>query len=283
MIKKIILSIVATFITLTLFSTFYIQYIDQQSVILRLSTINRTETVAGIHFKIPIIESRFIFTKRVIPYDAPPFSVITKDKKTILFDTVAFYIITDPSKFYIKFKTEEGAQQWLDDVAYSAVRNQAGKFAFDELLAKQRDTILLNAANYINKYTDTYGVKIIDIQLKRVSLPKTNEEAVYRSMIADRNQNAAQINAEGEAKYKEVTSNTDMIYVTKISEAQKEAAEIKGKADKRAQDLINMSMREAPDLYVFIKKLEFYKKVIPNTPIIIKPTGVLSDIRGPIK
>lgn len=33
----------------------------------------------------------------------------------------------------------------------------------------------------------------------------------------------------------------------------------------------------APDLYRFMKTMDFYKKVIPGTPIILKPSGGILD------
>lgn len=274
--KKIIILLTVLFLTILLFPLF-IQRADDQSIIVRMGKFNRTITEAGIGWKIPIIESRLVFTKRLIEYDSPPVSVVTKDKKTLIFDTVAYVVITDPYKFYIKFKTIDGVQQWLDDIVYAAVRTQAGKFMFDDLIYADRQTIINESVKYTNDQANDYGVNVKTIQFKRTMLPKDNEAAVYSSMIADRNQVAAQLRAEGEAKYVEIMSKADMEYTTKVSTARKQAEEIKGAADKKAQYLIAQTTGVAPDLYRFMKTMDFYKKVIPGTPIILKPNGGILD------
>lgn len=280
MIKRCIILIVLFVACITLFSSMYIQEMDEQSIIIRLGRITNVVTTAGVKWKAPFIDSRYVFTKRIVPYDTPPVSVITRDKKTIVFDTVAFYNIIEGDKFFIKFKTVDAAQRWLDDVIYSAVRNQAGQFTFDELIYEKRNTAMEKAIESVNKSGEKIGLYVKDIQLKRTSLPENNEEAVYRSMSAERNQHAAQIEAEGEAKYREITSEADREYTEKVSDANRQAEEIKGQADKKSQALIADTMTEAPGLYMHLKQLDFYKKVIPDTPIIVKADGVLAGLKG---
>ncbi|OQA48720.1 MAG: Modulator of FtsH protease HflC [Bacteroidetes bacterium ADurb.Bin302] len=274
--KKYIIGIVVLF-SILIFWPLFIQRADEQSIIVRMGKYNRTVSEPGISWKFPVIETRIEFTKRLVEYDSPPVSVVTKDKKTLIFDTVAYITITDPYKFYIKFKSISGVQQWLDDIVYAAVRTQAGKFLFDDLIYADRQTIINESVKYTNKQANEYGIDVKTIQFKRTMLPKDNESAVYSSMIADRNQVAAQLRAEGEAKYVEIMSKADMEYTAKTSTARKKAEEIKGEADKRAQYLISQTTSVAPDLYRFMKTMDFYKKVIPGTPIILKPSGGILD------
>jgi membrane protease subunit HflC len=280
MVKKIISVFVLFIAIIVLLGSMYIQKMDEQSIIIRLGKINDVVTTAGIKFKAPFIDSRYVFTKRIVPYDTPPVSVITRDKKTIVFDTVAFYNITEGDKFFVKFKTVDAAQRWLDDIIYSAVRNQAGQFTFDELIYEKRSAAMDKTIVSVNDAGSKFGLFVKDIQLKRTSLPENNEDAVYRSMAADRNQHAAQIEAEGEAKYREITSEADRDYTEKVSDANRQSEEIKGQADKKSQALIADTMNEAPGLYMHLKQLDFYKKVIPGTPIIVKADGVLAGLKG---
>jgi membrane protease subunit HflC len=274
--KKYIIGIVVLF-SILIFWPLFIQRADEQSIIVRMGKYNRTVSEPGISWKLPVIETRIEFTKRLVEYDSPPVSVVTKDKKTLIFDTVAYVTIVDPYKFYIKFKSISGVQQWLDDIVYAAVRTQAGKFLFDDLIYADRQTIINESVKYTNRQANEYGIDVKTIQFKRTMLPKDNESAVYSSMIADRNQVAAQLRAEGEAKYVEIMSKADMEYTAKTSTARKKAEEIKGEADKRAQYLISQTTSVAPDLYRFMKTMDFYKKVIPGTPIILKPSGGILD------
>lgn len=279
MFKKTIVGVVVVIVLLLGFSSFYIQNADEQTAIIRMSQLNRIVLEPGIHFKAPIIESRIIYTKRTIEYDAPPLAVTTKDKKTIVFDIVSFSRITDPAKFYVKFKTIDLAQQYFDDVVYASVRNEVGSNTFDGILFEDKQGILNRAVKYTNDKISQYGAVVDSILFKRVTLPKDNEESIYRSMIAERQQISAQIKAEGDAKSVEIQSRADKDYIQTISEAKRKAAEIKGTADAKAQAMIEQVNRQAPGLYLFIKNLEFYKNNMEGTVIITKPgEGILKDL-----
>src|SRR5512143_1978046 len=54
---------------------------------------------AGLHFKIPFIETATFFEKRVIKWYGRPNPIPTKDKKFIYIDTMARWRIKDPLLF----------------------------------------------------------------------------------------------------------------------------------------------------------------------------------------
>lgn len=279
--KTLIAAIAVLFIVFVIPSCVWQQNMDEQCVILKFGRMSRTITEPGIHCKLPYpLEERVTYTKRLIMYDTPEETVITLDKKSIMFDTIAFFTITDPAKFYVKFKSQQNAQNWIDDSIYSGIRNEVGKITFDDVIYEKRDNAIDFALKQVNNNSDGLGIHVNSIYLKRTSIPRTNEQAVFQSMIAERRQQAAQIRAEGDAMSKKIKSDADRIYVTKISAAQEKAEDIKGQADKKAQAMIDETMKAAPDLYMYMKKLSFYKDVIPGTPIILKSEGALSDIKG---
>ncbi len=254
---------------------------DQQGVVLRLGKVVRSVREAGLYFKIPFMDSLVRYPKRLLEYDAAPVAVVTADKKNLVFDSIAVFTIHDPDLFYRTIRTVEAAQQRLDDSVYAAVRIVAGKATFDDLIFNTRDQSLAEATAVTNSQTKGYGVEVLRVAFKRVSLPEENEDAVYRSMVAERSRIAAQLRAEGKSEAARLRSAAQRKHTEILASAQRQAEEIKGQGDAQAQQLIADVAVEAPDLYLFLKTLDFYKNNLPGTPILLTPdAGVLRFLKG---
>ncbi len=235
----------------------------------------------GLYLKMPFVDVVERFTKRLLEYDADPVAVVTSDKKNLVFDSVAVFRIADPDAFYRRIRTVEGAQQRLDDSVYAAVRIVAGKATFDELVFSMRGDSLVEATRITNDQTSAYGVDVLKVAFKRVFLPQENEEAVYRSMVAERSRIAAQLRAEGRSIAARLRSKAQRDYTEILAAAQKQAEETRGQGDAEAQRIIADAAGQNPDLYLFLRTLEFYKENLPETPVFLKPgEGILRYLKG---
>lgn len=261
--------------------SFYVIRADQQAVVLRFGKVVRSVLDPGFYVKMPFVDVVERFTKRLIEYDADPVAVVTSDKKNIVFDSVAVFRISDPDAFYRRIRTVEGAQQRLDDSVYAAVRIVAGKSTFDELVFSRRGDSLGEATRITNDQTSAYGVEVVKVAFKRVFLPQENEEAVYRSMIAERSRIAAQLRAEGRSVAARLRSKAQRDYTEILAAAQKQAEETRGMGDAEAQRIIADAAGQNPELYLFLRTLEFYKENLTDTPMLLKPgEGILRYLKG---
>jgi len=67
-----------------------------------------------------------------------------------------------------------------------------------------------------------------------------------------------------------------------IAEARRKAEEIKGQGDSTAQETLAKAISDAKELYLFIKTMDFYREVLPGTPILLRPgEGILRYLTGP--
>jgi len=261
--------------------SFYVIRADQQAVVLRFGKVVRSVRDPGLYLKMPFADVVERFTKRLIEYDADPVAVVTSDKKNLVFDSIAVFRIADPDAFYRRIRTVEGAQQRLDDSVYAAVRIVAGKSTFDELIFSRRGDSLVEATRITNDQTSAYGVEVLKVAFKRVFLPQENEEAVYRSMIAELSRIAAQLRAEGRSIAARLRSKAQRDYTEILAAAQKQAEETRGQGDAEAQRIIADAAGQNPDLYLFLRTLEFYKENLPETPVFLKPgEGILRYLKG---
>jgi len=273
------LALLAVFLVLS--GSFYILRADEQAVVLRLGKVNATRSEPGMYFKLPFIDQLTTYTKKLIEYDAEPVAVVTSDKKNLVFDTSALFRISDPETFFRRVRTVGSVQQRLDDSIYSAVRIVSGRLTLDELVKEKRQQAIEQSTLIAGEQAKEYGVEILSVAFKRVFLPQDNEQAVYRSMQAERNRVAGQLRAEGQAEAITRRSLADRKEAEMIAEARRKAEEIKGQGDSTAQDTLAKATAEAKDLYLFIKTMDFYQNTLPGTPILLRPgEGILKYLKG---
>lgn len=277
--KLFFLALFAVFLVLS--GCFYILRADEQAVVLRLGKVNATRTDPGMYFKLPFVDQLTRYSKKLIEYDADPVAVVTSDKKNLVFDTFALFRISDPETFFRRVRTVGSVQQRLDDSIYSSVRIVSGRLSLDELVKDKRQYAIEQATLIAREQSKEYGVEILSVAFKRVFLPQDNEQAVYRSMQAERNRVAGQLRAEGQAEAITRRSIADRREVEMIAEARRKAEEIKGQGDRTAQDTLAKAIAEAKDLYLFIKTMDFYQTALPGTPILLRPgEGILKYLKG---
>jgi membrane protease subunit HflC len=279
--KKNLLFLALFAVFLVLSGSFYILRADEQSVVLRLGKVNSTKTEPGLYFKLPFVDQLTRYSKKLVEYDADPVAVVTSDKKNLVFDTFALFRISDPETFFRRVRTVSSVQQRLDDSIYSAVRIVSGRMTLDELVKDKRQQAIEQSTLIAREQSKEYGVDILSVAYKRVFLPQDNEQAVYRSMQAERNRVAGQLRAEGQAEAITRRSLADRKEVEMIAEARRKAEEIKGQGDSTAQDTLAKATAEAKDLYLFIKTMDFYQTALPGTPILLRPgEGILRYLTG---
>ncbi len=95
----IVLAVVAIVLFLGLNSVFTVAE-DQFACTVRFSKIIDTTGEAGLHFKLPFVDSVKYFSKATQFYDIPPSEVLTSDKQNMTVDCYVLWSIKDPLKFY---------------------------------------------------------------------------------------------------------------------------------------------------------------------------------------
>ncbi len=118
----ILLAIGAFILIVTLLGPYFIVTEGEQAVVVQFGKIVRTATSAGLHYKVPFIESVVTYSKKIQSWDGDAQRIPTSENQFIWVDTTARWRIADPKKFYESVGTMTTAQGRLDDVIDSEVR-----------------------------------------------------------------------------------------------------------------------------------------------------------------
>ena len=180
-----------------------------QAVITQMGKPVRTVQEPGLYFKIPYpIQDVNRFEDRLLVYDSAPTEIITQDKKNLVIDNYALWRIINPLKFMQAVNDENGAQSRLDDIIYSMLRVELGKYDLHDIVATSREEIMETVTRMCNDKALDYGIEVLDVRIKRADLPEENEKHVFDRMRAERQRIANQYRSEGEEEAVKIRAQT---------------------------------------------------------------------------
>ncbi|MCP4726400.1 MAG: protease modulator HflC, partial [bacterium] len=257
--KPILIAGIIVILVILAYGGFYTVDEAEQAVVLQFQKIITEVTEPGLHFKIPFIQDVEKFEKRILDYDSEPKEIITQDKKTLVVDNFAKWQIVDMKTFYETVRNESMAQLRLDDIIYSDLRNELGKYTFSEIVTQKRKEIMDIVTNLTQEKCNQYGIKVLDVRLKRVDLPQQNEAPVFDRMRAERLRQANLYRSEGEEEALKIRADTDKQRTIIMAEAYQQAETAKGEGDARALTIYANGYNRDPDFFQFMRTLEAYQ------------------------
>ena len=203
---------------------------NEYACTVRFNKIIDTTDTAGLHFKIPFIDSVKYFSKATQLYDIPPSEVLTSDKQNMTVDCYILWSISDPKLFYQSLGSRTKAEERLDAITYSALKTDMGTLAQADIInmndGAERNAIYENIATEVDKAAVTYGIRVEDVKIKQFDLPESNLNAVYGRMISERNQMAEKYTADGNYEASIIRNDVDKQVNIIVSDAEAEAAKL---------------------------------------------------------
>ena len=282
---KRFITIISIFVGLILLSnaTFTIDE-KEQAIITQFGKYIRTIKEPGLYFKIPIIQTLHLFEKRVLTTDAlAAVEYITLDKKRVVVDHVSRWKIEDPLEFYRSVRTEAGALARLEDILVARLRQEIAKHPFIGFIREEREKIVETVAKDAHEQAKRFGIKIIDVRIKRADLPREVQASVYARMQAERHRIAKRYRAEGEQRSREIKAETDKEKEIILAKAYQQQMKLFGEGDGRATEIYASSYEQDMEFYSFLRRLQTYEKLFEGKTTILfeSDSELLKYFRNP--
>jgi regulator of protease activity HflC (stomatin/prohibitin superfamily) len=144
----------------------------------------------------PVLQRMRRVDLRVIVLNVPKQDVITRDNVSVKVNAVVYFRIVDPGKAIIQVVNAFDA---TSQVAQTTLRSVVGQHEMDDLLA-QRDKLNVDLQRILDQATETWGIKVSNVEIKDVDLDETMIRAMAKQAEAERTRRAKIIHAEGEAQ-----------------------------------------------------------------------------------
>jgi len=247
----IAIGVLGLVIVFALFGSMFTISEREQALVTRLGEPRRVVNEAGLQFKMPLIEDVVRFDKRVLDFDARAEEVPTKDQKQVVVDAFARYQIVNPLEFFNRVSNEFGMEQRLGQIINAQIRAVFGDAEFSTLLTPERGRLMAIIAQRTAVQAAEFGVKVLDVRIRRLDLPEENSLAISRRMQTQREQEARGIRAEGAADAQRIRTDAERRATIVRAEAQRSGQKLRGEGDGEAQRIYNQAYGQDPDFYFF--------------------------------
>ena len=253
-------------------SLFVVKEINQ-AIVLQFGDPKKIISEPGLQVKIPFIQNVVFIDRRILSLDPQPEEVIASDQKRLIVDAYARFKIVDPLKFYISVGDERVARSRLATIINSRLRSVLGKQSLATLLSDDRSKQMDIIQDDVNTEAENFGIKIIDVRIKRADLPQANSEAIFKRMQTEREREAKEFRARGAEMAVTITSTADKEVTVILANAKKQSEIMKGEGDGQRNKIFAEAFGRDPGFFAFYRAMQAYEKALigGDTSLILSP------------
>jgi regulator of protease activity HflC (stomatin/prohibitin superfamily) len=189
----ITIAIIVALVVLILVSAIRILREYERAVVFTLGRYTGTKG-PGLVLLVPLVQQMVRVDLRVVVDEVPSQDVISRDNVSVKVSAVIYYRVIDAERAVIQVEAYKEATSQL---AQTTLRSVLGKHDLDEMLA-ERDRLNADIQDVLDKQTDAWGIKVSNVEIKRIDLDDSMIRAIARQAEAERSRRAKIITADGE-------------------------------------------------------------------------------------
>jgi len=254
------------------------------AIVTRFGEIQREVKSPGLNVKAPFLDNVTYFEKRLLNFDAPPDSLLTKDKKRLIIDVYARGRIVNPTLFRERLGDEVTAAARAAEIVTSELRREIASHDQSEIITTQRDLMLSNVLASVKPKLAEFGIDVIDVRIKRADFPGEIAESVYSRMQAERKRKADKERAEGAEIDAQVRADADRKATIILANAERDSSIIRGCGEAQATAVFAQALEQDPDFYTFQRSLESFKAILAQGTTVVLPLSgfgqLFEEMRG---
>lgn len=232
----------------------------ETAILFKWGKIQRSDYEPGLHFKIPFVNNVRKFDDRIQTFDAKPEDYLTEEKKIVVVDSFIQWRIEDVKTFYVSMRGDmDIAQERIATIVKEGLRNEFGRRVMHEVISGERDMIMDDINKSANKDVKPFGVRIVDVRIKRIEFPPKVSDKIFRRMETERTRIAKELRAQGNESAAIIKAEADRQVTILKADAFKEAEQTRGKGDAKAADIYATAFGQNREFYTFYRSLNAYQ------------------------
>lgn len=220
----------------------------------------------------PPVESVVKYDTRLQTLDTPETEIKTLDGQNIIVGAFAVWHIKDPLLFYKRVGTMGAAQEKLLPRIGEVRVTVIGQHNLAEFVNLDPEVVDRNYAALEKQMIDTagpgiltdYGVELVQLGLRRISLPGEATQKVQESMIAERNKKAETYKAEGRGQADAIRARADSTVKQILSFATRRAVEIESAGTAASTRILEQIGDKDSDFFIYLRWLEALQNSFKN-------------------
>lgn len=216
---------------------------------------------AGLNVKQPFVENVIKFDRRNLALEADQEEVIDANQQRLVVDAFLRYRISDPLQYYRTLRNEQIAQDRLERLVNSSLRQVLGSTTTSDIISQGRDKLMQQSKLDVARRAkeSRLGIEIVDLRIKRADLPAAIQASVYRRMQTQRQQEAAKKRAEGEQQKREIIASADKEVAITLATAREQGETTKGQGDALRTRIFAQSFGKDPSFAAFYRSMQAYE------------------------
>jgi modulator of FtsH protease HflC len=248
----------------------------EYAIKLRFGEIVRDDYQAGLHFKMPFVNTVRKFDNRVLTRNNPNEPFLTAEKKNLRVDFYVKWRIVDVAQYFRSTAGDERlATSRLLEIMKDGLRAQFARQTLQEVVTADRADVVNYLMDTAGRTARDLGIEIVDVRVKTLDLPPDVSESVFNRMRQERARVASQLRAEGAESGERIRADADRQRTVIIAEAQRDSQRIRGAGDARAADIYAGAFGQDRDFYEFWRSMQAYRTSIGrgDDVLVIEPEG----------
>jgi len=255
--------VVIIFVALVLgvvYKSTFIVSAKEYAILMALGKFEKSDFKPGLHWMIPFYNVVYKYDKRLLSYDAPKQRYLTKDKQPLDVDYYVKWRISNVETFYKKMQGSVfTAQRTFDSIINKNLLDAFGQRSMWELISGERADVMSEITQEADKKISPFGIKIVDVRVKRIELPDKIREQVFAQMITERKKEAAKYRAEGVGKATQIKAEADKSSQILLAQAYEDAQKTRGAGDAEAAQIYAQAYNKNPEFFAFYRSLQAYR------------------------
>lgn len=275
--KNLTVLLIAVVALLIFSNSVYIIKETERGVLLYFGEVVNPDIQPGLHFKFPLANNVRKFDARVLTVDALPERFLTLEKKALVVDSYAKWKVADVAKYYTATGGDESrATALLAQRINDGLRNQVADRTLQEVVSGERDQLMTQLLDNLNARARTeLGVEVVDVRVKKIDLPPSVSDAVFRRMNAEREKEARELRSQGRELAEGIRAAADREVTVIKAEAYRDSESIRGEGDASAASIYAEAYNADREFYDFTRSLRAYREAFSNKGdiLLIEPDG----------
>lgn len=190
----------------------------------------------GLRFRWPWpVEQIYKYDTRLLTLDAPESEVKTQDGKNLIVGTYAIWRIDDPLKFFNRAKTITGAEDQMRPRLAQAQSAVMGRKSLDQFFNLDRAVVDQNHDQFVAEMKSSvqplllehYGIALEAIGVRRISVPASVTQEIFKSMVQDRRRLAAEFREGGKSRAEAIRARAESDAKQILAFVERKAGEIR--------------------------------------------------------
>lgn len=263
--RNLTIIIIVALALMGIYSSAFTVSAKEYAIRMALGKFEKSDFKPGLHWKIPFYNVVYKYDKRLQSYDAPKQRYLTKGKQPVDVDYYVKWRITNVETFYKKMQgSVYAAQRTFDSIINKELLDAFGQRSMWELVSGERADVMTMITSEADKKISPYGIKIVDVRVKRIELPDQIRDRVFQQMITERKKEAAKYRAEGIGKATQIKAEAEKNSQITLAKAYEAAQKIRGEGDAQAARIYAEAYQKDPEFFSFYRSLQAYRDSLDN-------------------